>query len=281
MQRLHVSPERVKREAEHHATTSIERLARVGFIVSGVLYLIVGLLATEVALGRGGTTTDTKGAFQTIAQHRFGSVLLGLMVAGLIGYALWRFAEALFDPLGKGDDAKGIAQRAGYGLVGVIYLGLAASAVGVLRGAKQQSSSATTQGWSARLLSLPFGRVLLACIGIGVIGFGCWQIYQGATARFRKLLKQGEMDGRVAPWLIVVSRVGLIAHGVVFGLIGGFVLLAALRADAAEARGLDEALQTLVQQPHGKLLLGIVAVGLMLFGAYQLISARYRRIDVR
>jgi hypothetical protein len=281
MQGLDLSPERVKREAEEHAERSIERLARAGFAVSGVLYIVVGLLATEVALGRGGEMTDAKGALQTIAQRRFGSFLLLLMIAGLIGYALWRFAEAWFDPLGKGDDAKGLFQRVGYALAGVAYLGLAASAVGVLRGAAGKSSSAVAQGWTARLLGLPFGRVLVGCVGLGVIGFGLWELYQAATTRFRRDLKQGEMRGDVAPRLIAVGQAGLAAHGVVFGLIGGFLVVAALHADAAQAHGLDQALQALAQQPHGKLLLGVVAIGLMLYGGYMLISARYRRIVVR
>jgi hypothetical protein len=267
--------EAAARRAAHNPW--VERLARLGFAAKGIVYITVGVLATQAALGSGGATTDTQGAIATIGQQPFGRVLLGVLALGLLGHALWRFVEAAIDPERKGGDAKGIAKRIGYAVLGVVYVGLALTAVRLISGSGN-SGGGSTQDWTARLMAQPFGRWLVGLLGLIVLGVGLYQFYQSYSAKFREKLKLGEMSQTEQRWAIRSGRFGLAARGVVFGIIGGFLVQAALQYNPDKAQGLGGALQTLSQQRFGPWLLGIVAIGLIAYGLYMLISARYRRI---
>ncbi|PIG94761.1 DUF1206 domain-containing protein [Gloeocapsopsis sp. IPPAS B-1203] len=260
-----------------HTSLWIERLARFGLAAKGVVYGIVGLLAAQAAFGTGGRTTDTEGALQTIINQPFGQLLLAVVAIGLMGYVLWRFVQAIKDPENKGSDAKGILQRIGYATTGVIYAGLALSAVKLILGSGG-SSSDSTQDWTARLLAQPFGQWLVGTGGAFVIGMGFYQFYRAFTAKFRKKLDLHELSDTEQMWIITIARFGLFARGVVFCVIGFFLIQAARQSDASEVRGLGEALQALAQQPYGSWILGIVALGLVAYGINMIVQARYRRI---
>jgi hypothetical protein len=124
----------------------------------------------------------------------------------------------------------------------------------------------------------PFGHWLIVLAGLGVIGYGLYQCYKGYKAKFRKRLKIGEMSERSAKWATRSGRVGFIARGIVFLLVGGFLIQAALSYDSSQVEGLDGVLQAIAQQSHGQWLLGSVAAGLVAYGLYMLVEARYRRI---
>ena len=256
----------------------VERLARFGYAAKGVVYGIVGLLAAQAAFGTGGKTTDTKGALQEIVTQPFGKVLLGVVAIGLFGYVLWQFVQAIKDPEGKGTDTKGILQRIGYAISGIIYAGLALSAVRIILGSPSGNSN-STQDWTARLLSQPFGQWLVGTVGAFIIGLGFYQFYKAFTTKFRKEFNLSELSDTEQKWVKAISRFGLAARGVVFCLIGFFLIQAARKSDAGEAGGLGEALETLREQPYGAWLLGIVALGLIAYGIYMVMQARYRRID--
>lgn len=263
----------------HPSSSWVERLARFGYAAKGVVYGIVGLLAAQAAFGPGGKTTDTQGALQTIVNQPFGKVLLGAVAIGLLGYVLWRFVQAIKDPEHKGTDAKGLAQRLGFAINGLIYASLAFSAVRIVLGSGSGSNSNSTQDWTARLLAQPFGQWLVGTIGAFVIGLGFYQFYQAYSTKFRKELNLTQLSDTGQKWVIGISRFGLAARGIVFCIIGFFLIQAARQSDPSEVRGLGEALQVLAQQPYGPWLLGIVAVGLVAYGIYMVIQARYRRID--
>jgi len=72
--------------------------------------------------------------------------------------------------------------------------------------------------------------------------------------------------------------VGYVARGVVFALIGVFLVRAAWDYDPKEAVGFDGALAKLQQAPYGPLLLGLTAAGLVAFGLFCLVQARYREV---
>ncbi len=256
----------------------VERLARLGYAAKGVVYGIVGLLAAQAAFGAGGKTTDTRGALQEIVAQPFGKFLLAVVALGLVGYVLWRFVQAIKDPENKGTDSKGILQRIGYGISGVIYAGLAISAVRIILGAAGGNSN-STQDWTARLLSQPFGQWLVGTVGAFIIGLGFYQFYKAFTAKFRKELNLTQLSDTEHKWVLGISGFGLAARGIVFCVIGFFLIQAARQSDASEARGLGEALQALAQQPYGPWVLGIVALGLVAYGIYMVIQARYRRIN--
>ena len=262
-------------QAAHSDT--VERLARIGYAVKGVLYALVGVLAVQAALGSGGQTTGTRGAIRTIAQAPFGEILLWGIALGLAFYALWRFIEAGLDPDHRGSDAEGVIKRVGLVGSGLIYAGLAYSTFRLVLGTGSSGSSDGAQTWTAKLMAQPFGVWLVGIAGAIAIGIGLYQLYKGWTVEFAKKLKTGEMSSSVEPWAIRLSRFGLAARGVVFVLIGMFAIQAAVTADPQEARGLDGALEALQQQPYGPYLLGLVALGLVAYGVFCLINARYRR----
>jgi hypothetical protein len=257
----------------------VERLARFGYLAKGIVYAIVGILAVQAALGTGGKTTNAKGALGAIAAQPFGKFLLVLLVIGLIGYVVWRFIQAIKDPEHRGNDPQSLGRRIGAAISGLIYAGLAWTAIRLIMGSGGGGSgSSSQQDWTARLLLQPFGQWLVGLIGAFIIGFGFYQLYRAYKAKFRKDMKLREMSPTEETWATRLGRFGEAARGIVFIIIGFFLLQAARQSDASEVRGLDGALQALAQQPYGPWLLGIVALGLVAYGIHMGVQARYRRI---
>jgi hypothetical protein len=248
----------------------LERLGRAGLAAQGVSYGLVGVLALKLAFGAGGKTTSRQGAFQTLAHDRFGkAVLIGLAI-GFAGYAVWRFANALLDRKRRGDDAPGLAKRAGELAKGLLYLGLMWSVVKVLvtahaSGGNQQKEAAGVLGW-------PGGRWVVLAVGIGVLGAAGWNVYRGVTRKFEEQLE------RTPDWVKPLGVIGLCARGVVFAVIGWFVIKAAIEFDPQKAVGLGGALAKLTHAPYGSAVLGLTAAGLLVFGAFCLAQARYRDV---
>ena len=254
----------------------VEKLARLGYATKGAVYGLIGVLAVMAAVGSGGKTTDTKGALHTIAGQPFGQILLVVVAVGLIGYALWRIIEAWKDPDHKGDDAKGIATRAGYLFSGLVYGSLAFNAALLAFGSGGDGGGNSKQDWTARVMQQPFGRWLVGVAGAIIIGVGLYKIYLAYKVKFRKKLNLRELDRNQEQWVVNICRFGITARGVVFILLGFFVLQAAYNSNPDKVRGLDGALQTLARQPFGKFLLGIVALGLVAYAIYMIVQSRYR-----
>jgi hypothetical protein len=258
----------------------MERIARFGYATKGVVYIVVGALATLAAFGLGGEKTDVRGALQEIETRPFGKIALATVAFGLIGYVLWRWVQAVADADHKGTKLKGILLRVGYFFSGAVYAGLAYTAAKILFDVDEPdtSSSDTQENWIARVMAMPFGRTLIILAGGFVIGFGLYQIYKGLKAKFRKRLKLGKMEETKETWATWSGRIGYSARGVVFCIIGFFAVQAALHFNPEEAQGLDEVFQTLAENYYGAWALGVVAVGLIAYGFYMLVEARYRRI---
>jgi len=265
----------------HESRPGIELLGRFGYAAKGVVYALVGLLAAQAALGRGGATTGAEGALARVLQAPFGRFLLALIAAGLAGHALWRFVQAAMDTENKGGDAKGLLTRAAYAVIGVIYVGLTLSAATLALRGDGRNDGDETQSRTAWLLGQPTGRLLVGLVGLIVIGAGLYQFYRAYRVTFREKLRLAEISARQEQWAIIAGRLGYAARGVVFGLIGGFLIAAARQAQPEQARGLGGALATLAQQPHGQWLLGIVALGLIAYAVFMFVQARYRRMLIR
>jgi len=264
-----------------HGGPWVERMARIGYAAKGVIYMIVGVLAVEEAFNAGGKTTNAQGALTTILHQPFGQFLLALVGVGLAAYALWCFVEAGLDVDAEGSDARGMATRIGYCLSGIGYGILAYTALTLVSGAVGSANGNNSmQDWTARLLAVPFGQVLVGLIGLCIIGLGLAQIARGYNADFSKQLDLGAVPQPYRDWAITSGRWGYAARGVVFAIIGGFFLEAALHANARQAKGLGSALDLLAQQPYGPWLLVIIAAGLVAYGIFMLVEARYRRIRI-
>ena len=267
------------RRAAREASPWVVRLGRFGYAAKGAVYVIVGALAAQVARGVGGAATDPRGALGWIFQVPFGPFLLGAVAIGLLGYALWCVVQGILDTEGKGTDARGILTRGAFLLTGGVAAGLALSAVRLVRGSPEGGDG--TQDWTAWLLSQPFGQWLVGIAGAMVIGSGLYHLYKAYSANFRESLKLGEMTRTEAMWTTRIGRLGFTANGIAVGIIGGFLMFAAMQAESQQARGLGGALEALARQPFGPWLLGVAAVGLIAYGVFMLIEARYRRMVIR
>jgi hypothetical protein len=274
----------VKDEAERISQSArgwIIPIARFGYAAKGVVYLVIGGLAALAAFTGGGRKTDSRGAFEEILSQSYGKLLLGIIAFGMAAYAIWRIVQAVKDTENKGSGAKGIARRIGYTATGVIHFGLAYSAVKLILGSGGQSrGDGASKEWTATLLAQPFGQWIVGAVGLGFIAFAVSQFYKAYTAKFREKLQTNEMDEKTQAFATRSGQAGLSARGVVFGIIGAFLILAALHSNAGEARGLSGALLALEQQSYGQWVLGVVALGLVAYGFFMFVQARYRRIII-
>ncbi|GAP94304.1 DUF1206 domain-containing protein [Leptolyngbya sp. NIES-2104] len=276
----HDLPPEIQRPMQHTAAhPAFEKLARLGYAAKGIVYFVVGLLAAQAAFGTGGQTTDTSGALQEIVAQPFGKFLLSLVTIGIVGYVLWRLVQAVLDPEGTGrtDGAKRIVQRIGYLISAIAYSGLALTAVRLITG-RGNTSGSTSRDWTARFLAQPFGQWIVGLAGLVVLGVGLSYFYQAYTAKFQRQFRLNQMTATERTWAKRLGQFGIASRGVVFSIIGGFLMLAALSSNANEVKGLGEALAVLAQQPFGSWLLGIVALGLIAYSIYSLIEARYHRM---
>ena len=256
-------------------------LARFGYAAKGLVYITIGALAVQVAIGSGGRTTGPSGALASLSHQPFGQILLILVAVGLFGYALWRFVQSWVDPENEGSDAKGIVKRIGYAVSGIIYAAFGIEAVRLVLGSGGGSSEGQqASDWTARLMSQPFGIWLVGIVGAIVIGTGLYQFYRAYSAKFREVLKLHEMNADEERCATRAGRLCFAARGVVYSIIGIFLIIAAVRANPNEAVGIGEALQKLAQQPYGPWLLGLVAIGLVAYGFFAIVLARYRRIFI-
>jgi len=272
---------RAERTAQHAATSpAVVVLARLGYAVKGILYIIIGILAILLAVGHGGSATDQRGAIGAIAALPFGRVLLIVMAIGLFGFGLWSIFQGVLDTDGQGTKAKGILARIGYAVVGIAYIVLGYGALRVLTGTGNagKSTTSSTQDWTAILLKQPFGQALVVIVGLVVLAVALYLYIRAYKAQFQARLNLGQLRGSSRKAIVNLGRLGYAALGVVFTIIGIFLIVAALQHNASKAVGLDGALRNLIHQPFGPVLLFIVALGLIAYGLYSFAEARYRRI---
>ena len=256
----------------------VEHLARVGYASKALLYITVGLLAAQAGLGRGGRTVDTQGAMRVVHGVTFGRVALLIVAAGLIGYALWRIVEGVVDADGRGSDLKGIAMRLGFVGRGLFHAGLAITALRLANRDHPGPHADQTRHWTAVAFSLPGGGLLVGLAALAIGGYGIYQLYRAYASKLSRQLELSRLSARAVWWVTAVSRFGIGARGVVFCLIGLFLARAAARHDAAQAGGVRKSLGLLAG--IGRWPFVVVALGLVAYGVYELVNARYRRISV-
>jgi hypothetical protein len=257
--------------------TWFERVARFGFAARGLVYILVGLLAAGAAAGMGSRATDTHGAIRAVGRQPFGTAFLLVLALGLCAYALWRFAQAGLDLEGKGNGLRALATRASFAVSGIGHAGLAFSAASLAVGLHEGRSD-VVRTWVGRLLDEPFGQWVVAAVGLAVIGSAAYQFYKAYSCKFEDDLVLSRMTEGARRWSRRVGRVGLLARGITFAIIGWFLLRAALEVDAHEARGLAGALRVLGRQDRGHWALLVVALGLTAYGLSSFVDARYRRV---
>lgn len=266
-------------EAADAAGKGVEWLARFGYAAKGVVYAIVGVLAAMVAFGMGGQTTGTKGAVSQIGSETHGQVMLLAVAVGLFGYVVWRFAQAIKDPEHEGTGFKGLIKRASFFVSGLIYGSLAIYTISLLLGAGGGGGGNSKESMTARLMSYEGGVWAVGIIGALIVLMGVMQFVRAFKEKYKQKWSLASMGATQTRWASRIAKWGLSARGLVFFIIGGFVIVAALQTDPSKATGLNGALDTLAQQSFGLVLLGVVGLGLLCYGIYCWVNALYRRIN--
>jgi hypothetical protein len=253
------------------------RMARIGWFCKGVVYILLGGLALMAALDRGGETTDPQGVIRRVANERYGELALMAIVAGLAAYVTWRFIAAVSNTEGHGSDAGGLSARAGHIFSGTAYGLIAVYAVRLLLNGNIGKEPEMARTWTAHVLDVPGGFLLVALTGLVLMVVGGAQFWLGATERFTRFLQTEKLGGE-RRWVVRAGKAGYYARGIVFLLIGAFLIVAGFRADPSEARGIEGVLDALAGQRYGRWMLSTIAGGLLCFGIYMMFESRYRRI---
>lgn len=262
----------VQAARDAHDSDAAEWGARSGLVARGLLWLVIGLLAAGIAVGQGGRA-DRGGALNAVKDQPLGKVLLVVMAAAFAAHAVFRLLEGTVGRREETDDGKRWLKRAWSLCRVVVYGSFAAATVKVLLSGPG-SESAT--GPTAKALSLPLGRWLVGAVGAGLVIGGIVQAARGLKQDFTKKLHMP--GGRMCDLVKAAGAAGLVGRGLVYALIGSFVVSAALNADPKKAKGLDAALKSLADRPFGPVLLLVAAAGMLAFALWSFLEARYRDV---
>jgi hypothetical protein len=256
----------------------VERTARLGYVVRGIVYGIMGVLALGLAIGIDSSTTDLRGSLALIGENIVGRLFLLVVVFSLLAYAGWGLIRAIYDPLHRGSDPPGIASRIGFAWSGLNYAALAIFAAGLLIGGAKAAGGDSVQKTVAWALTLPAGGAIIIIVGvIGILG-GFGQFFDAYKAGFRKDLKRNQMTRAQRITVDSLGRFGMVARGVIFGIVGIFVLVAGLHRDAHDAHSFGPAFAAVAREPLGHVLLAIVALGFIALGLHSWANARWVRM---
>ena len=254
---------KVRRSRSYHV------LVGVGLVSYGLVHLTLAWLALQIAFGDR-ENASPGGALQQLAQQPLGGVLLWVMAIGLFTLVIWQILEATIGREEANRDGR-LRRRLTSAGRAVVYLALGLLTVGVATGSSSGSGNGE-ETLSAKLMAVPFGRVLVAAVGVAVIAVGISQIVKGVKQNFTE-----DLDHAVSQTVRRIGTVGYCAKGVALSIVGGLFGYAALTYDPKKAGGLDAALDTIRSQPFGTVLLVIMAAGIACFGVYCFIWARFAR----
>jgi hypothetical protein len=261
------------------ATSPVLELAeRLGYLVRGALYAVMGLLALSIALRIGpGQTTDLPGSLVFLTHNPLGKVVLLVAAVGLAAYSVWGFVRAIYDPLHRGRDTSGYTERFGFLTSAISYAVIVVFALQLFLGSGTPTDS-STQKTISTLLTHPGGGPLTILLGLFTLGVGLGQFLEAYRATFAQDLKSAQMSASTRTRAVNLGRFGMAARGIIFLIIGWFILQAGLHHDATQAQGFGGAFLFLLAQPYGRWLLGFVALGFVALGLHSFACARWVRL---
>jgi len=252
-------------------------VARAGLVARGVMYGLIGIIAIQIALGNSHQQADRSGAVRLVAATPFGMVTLWLLVIGFVGLTLWRLSEAAFGAPGTGGHKTStrLLCLVKAMLYGALTVSILKYALGL---GAPQSTNQQSQDLTATALKHQGGEAAVAIAGLIIAAAGLYLSYQAYRRKFLQDMRIGSASRRTRNIVSWFGEVGGIARGTVFVTIGVFLVVAAVEANPGQAKGIDSALRTLARAPFGPWLLGLVAVGLVLFGIFSCCEARWRQV---
>lgn len=251
---------------------ALEQVIRGGLVAYGVIHILIGWLAVQLAFGEKSKQASGTGALEYLAKQPLGGVLIWVVAIGMLALVVWRLLEAweAYRTEDGADRAKGMVSQL---FKGVLYAVLALSALQVALG--QSSGGSSTDSMTADLMKMTAGQLLVGAVGLGVLAYGVYYVYQGWSEKFLEKLDgrpQNADVGKAYRWL---GKAGFVAKGIAISLIGGLLIYAAVTHDPKKSAGLDQALQEIVQQPFGQVLLTLVGVGIACYGLFAFARARH------
>lgn len=256
---------------------------RAGLVAYGVVHLLIGGIAVNLALGDHGEEASSEGALKLLAEQPFGKFLVWATAIGLVMLVLWRLLEAWLGPDdedGSEGGAKSWGKRASRLLKAVLYGALAYSAFKVATsdggsGGGGKSGKGTEETITQRIMELPGGQVLVVLVGLAIIGYGGYLAYRGWTKKFLEHLDAEGRSGRSGDAYEKIGQVGHLAKGAAIVVIGGMFVYAGFTHQSRKSGGLDQALQEILQQPFGPVLLVAVGLGIACYGLFAFARARH------
>ncbi|WP_300376225.1 DUF1206 domain-containing protein [Henriciella sp.] len=254
-----------------------EAIARTGLGARSFVYIAVSILLMD-AVFRAGTQDGLSpaDAFQAIEAERGGRILLSALAVGLWLYAVWRFQQAIADTERQGNRVKGILARLGMASSGMSYLLVGIAAAAVTLGSNNQSGGGKTEETASWLMQQPFGRWVVALGGLVLCGIGCAQIWRARTGQWKRNIDLSGWAGR----LTALISFGIGGRGVLFLLVGGFLLIGGVEADQSDIKGLAATLGWVQEQPFGTWLMLASAIAIGVYGVYSATqSLRYKFPD--
>ncbi len=262
--------ENMGREAEQ--SDWLDTAIRIGLVAYGVVHLLVGWLALQLAFGESDGQASNKGAMQELAQQPFGEVLVWAIVVGMFLLVIWRGIEATVGHQDKEEGGDRWKARAVSAFKGVIYAAVGISAMNVVIGAKSSKGGST---WTKTVMEWPAGQWIVAAVGLGVIAYGANHVRKGFTEDYAKHLDAEGKSGQAGKAYLLFGKVGYIGKGIAIAIVGGLVLYGGLTHDPKKSGSLDQALHKLLTYPFGQIALIVVAAGIICYGLFCFARARH------
>ena len=251
----------------------MDHAIRAGLVAYGVVHLLVGWLALQLAFGEKEDSASNSGALHYLAQQPMGGVLVWMIAVGMFLLVLWRLLEFAFGYRDESDDTKRWRKRATSLFKAVIYGVIGWSAVQVATGSG--GGGGGTDSTTAKLMDLPGGQLIVGAVGLAIIGYGGSLVYRGWTEKFREHLDAQGQAGKDGSVYVTLGKVGYIAKGIAIAIVGGLFCYAAITHDPKKSGGLDQALQTVLEQPFGQVLLTAIALGIAAYGVFCFARAKH------
>ncbi|MGB5941697.1 MAG: DUF1206 domain-containing protein [Leeuwenhoekiella sp.] len=259
-------------------STTTKKLCRAGLATKGLLYSIIGVLTAMAAFNEGGKKTGSTGALKWLQEQPFGRIILGIVAIGLLGYVLYRYYTSVKDIENKGDDAKGMIARTGYGVSGLLYLSLAVTAATMaIKGTSGGGGGSSSM--ISDILAKSWGPWLIGFVAVCLIGFGLYQMYQAFSKKFKSDVFIEDLKYEIRRNLERLGRAGIFSRGIVVGIVGFLFMRAALSENAGQAGSKVKAFEFL-KENFGSVVMGIIALGLLAYGIWMFCQARYKRLNI-
>lgn len=261
------SAARAARDARDHPALSL--MARLGFAMYGVVYVVIAILAGQLAWGESAGAVSGQGALHELAQQPWGGTALVVTAAGLAALTVWELCQAVGGHTDH-DGLRRLGHRLGSAGRAAVFALLAVLATQVVLGSAHGGG---TDGYTARLMDLPFGSTVVIAVGAGIVALGLNSAHKGLSDRWRRQLEREASTGDTGTALELLARTGFAARGVAFGVIGGLFVWAGLTHEPSRSAGLDQALHEVRNAPYGPVLLAGIAAGLAAYGLFNVAKA--------